>query len=174
MADKQPHNPEYSDDDDVVSLDETTLQRDSETGELRPQKIWVDELDGNVVARPLTRDERQRYIEDLLDDETDKDELKDSELAELFDRKIVEPDLLDHRLNGETITTDFVREGLNQTQENGLFNAILLASDEHRLVRLNRGEYTDSEIRMVQAQQGNLRPAGDRDRNEARRDRRQR
>lgn len=173
MADKQPHNPDYSDDDDVVSLNETTLQRDSD-GALRPQKNWVKELDGNVVARPLTRDERKRYIEDLVDEETDKDELSDSELAELFDRKIVKPDLTAHRLNGDKVTTEFVREGLNQTQENGYFNAILLASGEDKLVRMNRGEYTEQEIRMVMAQQGNLRPAGDRDRNEARRDRRQR
>ncbi len=173
MADKQPHNPEYSDDDDVVSLDETTLQRDSD-GDLRPQKVWVKELDGNVVARPLTRDERQRHIEELVDDETDKEELTDSELAELFDRKIVDPDLKGHRLNGETVTTDFVSKGLNQTQENGYFNAILLASGEDKLVRMNRGEYTEQEIRMVMAAQGNPRPAGDRDRNEARRDRRQR
>lgn len=174
MADKQPHNPDYSDDNDVVSLDETTLQRDSETGDLIPEKNWVDELDGNVVARPLTRDERQRYIEDLLDEDSNKDELSDSELAELFDRKIVSPDLTNHRLNGDKVTTEFIREGLNQAQENGYFIAILLASDEETLVRRLRGEYTDSEIRMVMAQEGNLRPAGDRGRNEARRDRRQR
>lgn len=172
MADKQPHNPDYSDDDDVVKLDDTTLQRVD--GELQPQKVYVEELGGKVVTRPLTRDERQRYIEDLLDEDTDKDELSDSELAELFDRKIVEPDLTEHRLNGETVTTDFVREGLNQTHEDGYFIAILLASEEDRLVRYIRGEFTNSEIRMAAAQSGNLRPAGERDRNQARRDRRQR
>lgn len=174
MTDNQPHNPDYSDSDDVVSIDETTLQRDSESGELLPRKVYVEEFGGDIVARPLTRDERQRYIEDLLDEETDKDELSDSELAELFDRKIVEPDLTEHRLNGETVTTDFVREGLNRTQEDGYFIAILLASDETRLVRYTRGEYTDSEIKMVAAESGNLQPQGDRSRNEARRDRRQR
>lgn len=173
MTDNQPHNPDYSDSDDVVSIDQTTLQRDSESGELLPQKVWVDEFGGDIIARPLTRDERKRYIEDLLDEDHEKEELSDSELAELFDRKVVEPDLTDHRLNGETVTTDFVRDGLNQTQEDGYFIAVLLASDEDRLVRYIRGDYTDSEIRMAAAQSGNLRPAGDRDRNEARRDRRQ-
>lgn len=173
MADKEPHNPEYSDDDDVVSIEETTLQRDSD-GDLRPQKMWVDELDGNVVSRPLTRDERKRYIEDLLDEDTDKDELSDSELAELFDRKIVKPDLTKHPLNGQKITTEFVREGLNQPQEDGYFIAILLASDDDKLVRRMRGDYTDSELRAMMAAEGNLSPAGDRTRNEARRDRRQR
>lgn len=177
-TESEQHDPEYADDDDdVVSIESTTLQRDPDTGDLIPRKEYVDELGGDVVARPMTRQEQKRYVEEVASEEKEKEENSDKDLAKLFDRKIVEPDLTQHRLCGENVTEKFVREGLNKTQENGYFIAILLASDAHDMVRRIRGEYNDQEIQMALAaakQQGNLQPQGDRDENEVRRDRRDR
>lgn len=173
----EPYNPDYEDGDgdDVVSLEESTIQRDPSTGELQPQKNYVEELRGDVVSKPITRDERERYVEPLLEADADDDEpaLSDADLAELFDRKVVKPDLSAHELCGDNVTEKFVADGLTKTQEDGYFIAILLASDEYDLVRMMRNNYTDQEIKMAMAESGNWTPQGDRDKNEARRQRRQ-
>lgn len=147
----ETQNPTYAEtDDDVVSLGEATLQRDSE-GKLMPSKEYVREMNGNVLARPLTRDERQRFVTDLLEGE--KDELSDAELAELFDLKVVDPDLSEHPLCEDgRVTERFVREGLNQSQEDGLFIAVLLASGEDDMVRRIRGEFNETELELVKEQ----------------------
>lgn len=147
----QAQNPDYAEsDDDVVSLGEATLQRDSE-GKLMPSKEYVREMNGHVLARPLTRDERKRFVTDLLEGE--KDELSDADLAELFDLKIVDPDLSDHPLCEDgRVTERFVREGLNQSQEDGLFIAVLLASGEDDMVRRIRGEFNETELELVKEQ----------------------
>lgn len=175
MTENTAYNETYhdeTDDDGIVSLEDTTIQRDTETGELLPRKNYVDELGGETVSKPLTRDERKEYVEDLLDEDEDKEELSDAELAELFDRKVVKPDLTQHHLCGDHVTEKFVKEGLTKTQEDGFFIGILLASDENDLVRLIRGEYTDQELKMALASSGNWNPAGGRTDNEVRRDRR--
>lgn len=147
----ETQNPKYAEaDDDVVSLGEATLQRDDE-GRLMPSKEYVREMDGYVLARPLTRDERKRFVTDLVEGE--KEELSDAELAELFDLKVVNPDLTQHPLCEDGhVTERFVREGLNQSQENGLFIAVLLASGEDDMVRRIRGEFNETELELVKEQ----------------------
>lgn len=152
---KSTVNPEYDelDDDGLVDLETTTLQRDDD-GELLPVRTFVQELGGDVVAKPLERDERERFVEDLIGD-SGKDELTDAELAELFDSKIVAPDLSEHRLCEEgRVTERFVRKGLNQNQEDGYYIAVLLASDEDELVRRLRGEFKESELELAKAAMG--------------------
>ncbi|WP_394743304.1 hypothetical protein [Natronococcus roseus] len=155
-------NPDYDDleDDDLVSLDETTLRRDEE-GNLLPERMYVEELGGEAVARPLERDERKRFVEDLFSG--DKDELTSAELAELFDKKIVAPDLGGHPLSEDgRVTERFVEEGLSQAKEDGFYIAVLLASDEHDIVRRIRGEFTESELELAKAKMAEEEQAGPR------------
>jgi len=148
---------EYQDSDDgLATLEDHTLQRD-ETGGLQPQRIReIQELGGaDVIAKPLTRQERRQYIEELVDDSTDKEEITDAELAELFDTKIVRPDLAQHDLcqpEGH-VTERFVREGLTGKQEDGYYIAVLRASGEDDMVRQMRGELADKELRAFIAQE---------------------
>lgn len=161
--------------DGFLDLEDTTLQRD-DSGDIKPQEVYVDELGGKVLARSLDRNERRMYVEELLDEDEDREELADSELAELFEKKIVEPDLTDHPLceNGR-VTERFVTEGLNSAQEDGFFLAILLASGERDLVRIMRGQYRDEEIKHAIARETGRMPTeapGNGNENEIRRSRR--
>lgn len=173
-SDAQTQTEEYADDEDFVSIDETTLQRDPDTGQLEPEEVYVEELGGPTLARPMKRDEREQYIDDVADEESEKEEVTDKELAELFDRKLVKPDLSEHEMCDGRVTEKFVREGLTKNQEDGFYIAVLLASGETDVVRMIRGDYTEREMEMMRAQaaQGNLEPQGERSENETRRDRR--
>lgn len=161
--------------DGLLDLEDTTLQR-GDDGEIKPQEVYVDELGGKVMARSMDRNERQKYIEDLMDEDSDREELSDAELADLFERKIVAPDLTEHPLCEDgKVTEVFVREGLNSAQEDGFFIAILMASGERDLVRLMRGQYRDEEIKHAIARETGRMPTeapGAGNENQIRKDRR--
>ena len=143
-------------DDGLATLEDHTLQRDP-SGDLKPQRVTdIPELDGaDVIAKPLTRQERKQYIQDLV--EGSKDEITDAELAELFDRKIVAPDLSEHPLCNGQVTERFVQDGLLGKQEDGYYIAILRASGEDEMVRRMRGELSDTELRaLIAAEHGTI------------------
>jgi len=139
------------DEDEIVSLADTTLQRRG--GELVAERVYVEELDGSVKAKPMVRDERKYYVEEINDPEVDRDEISDGELADLFDEKIKQPDLTEHELCDDSVTEEFVSEGLTSTGEEGYYIAILLVSGEDDMVRRMRGEYEPDEIdRLARAE----------------------
>lgn len=145
-------NPEYADADDgeFVSFEEVTYQRDSQ-GNLKAEDVHVRELDGMARAVPMNKSQRE-MISNLQDPDSDRDELTDAELAELFDRNLKKPDLTQHpRASGGRVTEGFVSNEMPQTMQDGCFMAILLASKEYDMVRLLRNELTDSEIKMAVA-----------------------
>lgn len=135
-------------DDGMVSLADTTLQR--RNGDLVAETIEVEELDGSVRVKPMTRDERKFYVEEVNDPDSGREEITDEELADLFDEKVVEPDLGEHELcpDGE-VTERFVREGLSSKGEEGFYIAILLATGEEDMVRTMRGEFDDREMELM-------------------------
>lgn len=155
----EPTNPDYADyerDDGIVSIEDTTVHRD-EDGNLLPRRQPVDELGGDIVAKPLLDTARERFVEDLQDADTDKEELSNADLAELFDTHIVEPDMTQHELCGDRVTERFVREGMTQKMQDAYYIGILLASDEYEMVarmrRVERGELTDAEVEMAMREQ---------------------
>lgn len=125
-----------------------------------------DEDDPTVDAKPLTNDDQDEYIKpfieaisaasaitreevdlDDIDDEAleelesmGREALSDHKLAEMFDKKIVEPDLLgayqatypDREI--EELDADFIKKELRNGAKDGLFFAILIASDMEELV----------------------------------------
>lgn len=124
------------------------------------------EDDPTVDAKPLTNDDQEKYIQPFIEavsvasaitrnevdmddlDEEAKEELQsmgqdalsDHKLAEMFDEKIVEPDLLagyqatypDRDI--EALDEDFIKFELRTGAKDGLFFAILLASEMDDLV----------------------------------------
>lgn len=110
---------------DKVSLDDISLKRDS-NGDLVPVTVYVEELGGEITARPMTKSARQRYLAPLADEE-DAGELSNEMLAGLFSEHIVEPDM-----NG--VDAEFIENNLNPSAEHGLFFGVLLASGEEEVV----------------------------------------
>lgn len=100
-------------------MDQIVVSRDDQ-GLIVPEETYVEEFDDTVVARPLNKDGRERYIQPFLDsistvsalvendvditelDEEQREEIEaqiaesltDEQQAELFDSHIVEPDLV--------------------------------------------------------------------------------
>lgn len=173
-----PEYEDYGDDDDIASVEATTIQRGSD-GEILPRREFVEELDADVVAKPLIDDARDRFLESVADPETDKEELSNAELAELLDTHLVAPDLTEHPLcENNRVTERFVREGMTDSMQDAYYIGVLLASDEHeyvrRMRRLERGQYTDGEVKYAvetEAREGGFKPQGSRSESETRRDR---
>lgn len=138
----------------TVALDEITLDRDPETGELEPKAVDVEEIgkEGETVrALPLNKAARRKYLKPLREGEDVGDEL----LARMFDDHLVEPDLTEHpRCPDDGVSERFIREDLDPAAEDGLFIAILEASGERELVELlrkvNRGELTEEDLEEQQ------------------------
>lgn len=181
-AERGTVNPEHASGGQYASWESVTRQRDSD-GTLLPKDVFVEEF-GDLdieppyaLAKPFHGDQRKRYLEDVADPETDKDEIPDAELAELFDRNLEQPDLTHHPACDGRISERFVREEMSDPMQDACFIAVLLASDEHEFVRrmrrFQRGELTDAEVKMAMESDEGMQPAGDRSRNQARRDRRQ-
>lgn len=187
---ERPVNPDYAETDDeerFASGDALTFQRDEE-GDLVPNEVFVEELEqmGHApyaLAKPFHGDQRQRYLEDPADPDSDVEELTDADLAELFERNLIRPDLHESPACEGRITERFVSEELPEPAQDACFIAVLLASGEHeyvrRMRRLQRGELTDAEVKMMQhdreqqsREDDRMQPASDRSRNQARRDRR--
>lgn len=185
----QTVNPEYADDDEgqYASWQDVTRQRDEE-GNLLPRDVYVEEFDSlNIdppyaLAIPFHGDQRQRYLVDPSDPDVDKEEVTDAELAELFDKNLVEPDLTEHpACRGGRVTEQLVAEEIDQPMQDACFVAVMLASNEYeyvrRMRRLERGELTDAEIKMAleereRREEEGPQPQGNRSRNQTRRDRR--
>jgi hypothetical protein len=149
-ADLPRHVDGSGGDADLASVEQTTIQRDAQ-GRARPRREYVEELDADVLARPLPSADREKYIGETLGQGED---ITDQMLAELFDEYVVYPDLTDHsECPDDQVTEQFVGESLTSTTEDAYFFAILLASDEQDLVerlRANRrGELSDGEAKLM-------------------------
>lgn len=136
-----------------VSLDEVTLDRDPETGELEEKAVYVEELNPHepVKALPLNKDARRKYLDPLREGEDVGDEL----LAQMFDEHLVEPDLTEHeRCPDDHVSERFISQDLDPKAEDWLFIAILQASGETELVeilrKMNRGELTEEDLEEQQ------------------------
>ena len=145
---REAANPDYVDDDDFADPEEAVFGRDS-SGQLKAQKCYVDELDAHTLARPLKKPQRE-MIEELADSDSDREELSDAELAELFDDRLERPDLTTvDECQGSRVTERFVADEMSPEKQTGYLIGILLASDMNDTVRLMRNELTDKEIRMA-------------------------
>jgi hypothetical protein len=180
-----PKYAEYEEDDDIASLEATTVHRD-EDGNILPRKQFVEELNAYIVAKPLLDTARERFLEEVQDPDSEKEQLTDADLAELFDTHLVAPDFTQHELcESGRITERFVREGMTEANQDAYYIGILLASDEYeyvaRLRRVERGTLTDAEIEFAMRQQDREeagdegpRPQGNRSERQTRRDRAER
>lgn len=122
---------------ETVSLDSVTVERDSR-GRLTSEYYYVEELDGEVKSRGLTKSEKRNHLGPMLDGE----EIGSDVLAEWFEEKIDDPDLTEHPRAGEDgLTAEFVEEELTEDAEDGFFFAVLLASDLDELVNFYRKLY---------------------------------
>jgi hypothetical protein len=160
-ADAEAVDPEYEDvteGEEMLSLEDVTVSRDPETGDVLPKRVYVKELDGYGVFVPFDREARERYLTPL-ENGTD---LSTAEKARLLDEHVVTPDLSDHRLcTHGRVTEAFVEEALNEPLEDALFIGILLASHEHDAARRFRGELSETEIELATRQaemEGNPEP----------------
>lgn len=138
-------------------------QQDPETGKLRPETHYIEELDreqypgnGNVTARPLTNDlERlldQRLARVQSGDLADDDEVfGNDDLARIFDACIVAPDIASLSPSGE-ITPDLVSNLFTDVQD-ALFAGVLMASHRFELARIIRGQLSDEERAEMRAEQ---------------------
>jgi hypothetical protein len=145
---REAANPDYVNDDDFADPEEAVFGRDS-SGQLKAQKCYVDELDAHTLARPLKKPQRE-MIEALQDPDSDRDELSDAELAELFDDRLERPDLTTvAECQGDRVTERFVADEMSPEKQEGYLIGILLASDMNDMVRLMRNELTDKEMRMA-------------------------
>jgi hypothetical protein len=85
-----------------------------------------------------------------MDPDSGKDEVTDAELAELFDRNLIAPDLTGHpKCPDQGVTETFVREEMSQYFQDACYIAVLLASDEYDVVRLMRTDLKPGEIDMA-------------------------
>lgn len=149
-----------------ISADEILIPRDDQ-GAIVPEEVYVEEFDDTVVAKPMNKAARRRYLEpiaeaasvaeaissgDLDPDDLSEDEeaemenlgLSDGEQAAMFEDHIVEPDLsaaYAEATDGEkeTLDAEFLDEFLDPNAETPLFYAILLASGEEEAVESHRG-----------------------------------
>ena len=153
----------------MVDVNDVVLTRDGE-GALVPEEVYVEEFDDTVEAVPLTNADQERWINPFLEavatanaiatedvdlDEIDdegreeleelgKDALSDKTLAEMFDAKIVEPDLVaaydanrpDRDI--DSLDEEFIREDLKLGAKDGLLFAVLLVSELDELVEALR------------------------------------
>lgn len=135
------------------------------------------EDDPYVEARPLTDADQQKYIKpfvqaistasaiqqedvdvsDLDDDAKEelqtmgRDAMSNEKLAEMFDKKIVSPDLVEAYQNTypdrdiDSLDEDFVDNELRTGAKDGLFFAILLVSDMGQLVEALRSTVVGGE-----------------------------
>ena len=149
----------------MVDVNDVVLTRDEE-GALVPEETYVEEFDDTVVAVPLTNADQERWIKPFLDaiatanaiasedvdlDELDDDErekleemgrdaLSDEHLAEMFDAKIVEPDLVaaydQNRPDRDidSLDEEFIKQDLKPGAKDGLLFGILLVSEMGELV----------------------------------------
>lgn len=149
----------------MVDVNDVVLTRDEE-GALVPEETYVEEFDDTVVAVPMTNADQERWIKPFLNalatanaiaeedvdlDELDDDEreelenmgreaLSDEHLAEMFDEKIVEPDLVaaydanrpDRDI--DALDEEFIKQDLKPGAKDGLLFAVLLVSEMEELV----------------------------------------
>ncbi|WP_254535238.1 hypothetical protein [Halomarina litorea] len=139
-------------DNDLVSLEQTTIQRD-EDGEIIPRREYVEELGGDGIARPLTGALRSRYIEGKLEAGED---LTDRDLANIFDRCVVAPDLTTHpQCPSEGVTESFVSDQMTGAMQDAYFILVLLASDEDAVVEriraTSRGDLPPEAMQLLEA-----------------------
>lgn len=148
-----------------VSADEILIPRD-EQGAIVPEEVFVEEFEDTVVAKPMNKAARRRYLEPIAEaasvaeaisegeidadalSEEDQDELENlglstEEQAQMFEEHIVEPDLSAayRKATGgekEELDAEFLDEYLDPNAENPLFYAILLASGEEEAVESHR------------------------------------
>ncbi|MWG34819.1 hypothetical protein [Halomarina oriensis] len=143
-TDESEAQPDESPPEDagMVSVADVTVSRDQE-GNVLPEKQYVEELDGYVKARRLTKNAREQWIMPLLSGE----DISDAQLADLYESHLVEPDLTNDE--GE-VTERLVAEELDPAMEDGLLYGILLVSDldeiVDRLRRYPRGDISDEEM----------------------------
>ena len=136
---------------DLVSLEQTTIQRD-ETGEIIPRREYVEELGGDGLAKPMTNALSSRYIDGKLNEGED---LTDRDLANIFDRCVVSPDLTEHpQCPNDGVTEEFVAEQMTGAMEDAYFILVLKASGEDALVdrirATSRGELPPEVRQMLQ------------------------
>lgn len=144
-----------------VSLEDITVQRD-ESGQIQPKTVYVDELNGEVDVRPMSRADRKKYLSEIFEPEdTDKELLPDEVLAEMITKLVVTPDLTEHpRCPDNEVSPEFLQNELDPQYEMGLFYAILLASGDEEVVdefrRIESGDLTEEERkRLEEGQEGN-------------------
>ncbi len=149
----------------MVDVNDVVLTRDEE-GALVPEEVYVEEFDDTVVTVPMTNADQERWIKPFLNalatanaiaeedvdlDELDEDEreelenmgreaLSDEHLAEMFDEKIVEPDLVaaydSNRPDRDidALDEEFIKQDLKPGAKDGLLFAVLLASEMEEMV----------------------------------------
>lgn len=134
----------------LASLEATTIQRD-EDGEIIPRREYVEELGGDGIAKPMTGALRERYIENKLDEGED---ITDRDLANIFNRCVVAPDLTNHpQCPDDGVTEQFVSNEMTGAMQDAYFILVLLASDEdsyaERIRATSRGELPTEVLQVV-------------------------
>lgn len=139
---------ERDDDEGFASFEDVTFKRDAE-GHLVPEENYVEEIDAWTKALPMS-DQQRSYVMDFFDQDSDVEELSDKWLADLFDEKLVQPDLSESpQCQKGRVTERFVREEMSEHNQMACFYSILMASDEWDLLRMFRGDLSDREIDMA-------------------------
>ncbi|MFC5970070.1 hypothetical protein ACFPYI_01880 [Halomarina salina] len=135
---------------DLVSLEQTTIQRD-EDGEIVPRREYVEELGGDAIAKPMTGALRERYIENKLNEGED---VTDRDLANIFNRCVVAPDLTNHpECPDDQVTEEFVKNGMTGAMQDAYFILVLRASGEEALAdqirATSRGELPTQVLQVI-------------------------
>lgn len=139
---------DFEDDDaDFASFEDVTFKRD-EQGELVPEDNYVEEIEAWTKALPMT-DQQRSHVQDFFQDE-DVTELSDAWLADLFESRLVKPDLTEHsQCEDGRVTERFIAENMSEYNQMALLYGILMASDEWDILRMFRNDLTEKEMEMA-------------------------